>query len=215
MDHSTDYHTLHAAIETHLRRSVQLAQSLGSLVALLAQATMLLRHTLEAGHKVLLCGNGGSAAMAGHLAAELLGRYRVARPGLPAVVLNDSPATLTALANDFGYEQVFARQLAALGHRGDLLLTMSCSGRSANILAAIREAGRRGLAVMAMTGSDTAVLQPLLHDGDLLLAVAAADAAHIQELHLMMLHAIMSGLETGYPDSPHGQHDHDHASPGL
>lgn len=193
-----DHVAMHEAIEAHLRQSVHLAQGLGGLVASLAQATILLRCTLQAGHKVLLCGNGGAAAMAGHLAAELLGRYRVARLGLPAVVLNDSPATLTALANDFGYEHVFARQVGALGCQGDLLLTMSCSGRSANILAAIEEAGRRGLAVMAMTGRDTAALEALLQGGDLLLAVESADAAHIQEIHLMMLHAIMSGLETAY-----------------
>lgn len=194
--------SLDKAICAHLRRSIHLVQDLRDLAIPLAQATTTLHGTLAAGHKALLCGNGGSAAMAGHLAAELLGRYRMARPGLAALTLTDSPATLTALANDFGYEQVFARQVNALGRPGDLLIAMSCSGRSANILAAIEEAKNQHLAVLAMTGSDSSAIVPLLHAGDLLLPVAATEAAHIQEAHLILLHALMSGLEARHGAQP-------------
>lgn len=190
------------AICAHLHRSLHLVQDLRNLALPLAQATMALRDTLTTGHKVLLCGNGGSAAMADHLAAELLGRYRMDRPGLPAIALTDSPATLTALANDFGYEQVFARQVHALGQPGDLLIVMSCSGRSANILAAITAARNQRLAVLAMTGADPSAIAPLLHAGDLLLPIAATEAAHIQEGHLVLLHALMSGLEASMERQP-------------
>ena len=193
---------MHEAICAHLRQSVLLVQTLQNLAVPLARATMTLRGTLAAGHKVLLCGNGGSAAMAGHLAAELLGRYRMDRPGLPAIALTDSPAILTALANDFGYEQVFARQVHALGQAGDLLIAMSCSGRSANILAAITAARDQRLAVLAMTGSDTSAIMPMLDAGDTLLPIAATEAAYIQEGHLVLLHALMSGLEASMERQP-------------
>src|SRR3954464_13216513 len=116
---------------------------------------------LRAGNKLLIIGNGGSAADAQHIAAEIIGRYKKERPGYAAIALTTDTSALTAIANDYGFEQVFARQVAGLGQRGDALLALSTSGRSANILTALRTARERGLVTVGFTGSKGEGLRPL------------------------------------------------------
>lgn len=150
------------------------------------RAYELLDTALAGGHKVLLCGNGGSAADAQHFAAELVGRFGRPGPPLPALALTVDTSVLTALANDLGYEEVFARQIDALGEAGDVLVAISTSGRSANVLRAAAAAAERGLAVVALVGETAA--EPLAA-ADVRLAVPSADTQRIQEMHAIILHA--------------------------
>jgi D-sedoheptulose 7-phosphate isomerase len=147
---------------------------------------------LRAGHKILACGNGGSAAHAQHLVAELIGRFREERHALAAIALSADTATLTALGNDYGYEQVFARQVEALAHSGDVLFAISTSGNSANVVAAARAARDRGCTVIALTGAGGGKLAA---HADVLLPVPSSDVARIQEMHTLCIHAIAATLE--------------------
>ncbi len=147
---------------------------------------------LRTGRKVLSCGNGGSAADALHLAEELVGRYRSNRPPLPAVCLNADPTALTCIGNDFGYEQVFARQVEALGQPGDVLVGFTTSGHSPNVLAAFQAARARGLQVILAGGKDGGKARAL---ADLSLIVPATNNARIQEVHTLFLHAWLEQVE--------------------
>jgi D-sedoheptulose 7-phosphate isomerase len=149
---------------------------------------------LAAGHKILICGNGGSAADAQHFVGELVCRYERDRPGLAALALTTDSTTLTAVANDDCFAQVFARQVSALGLPGDVLLALSTSGNSPNVLAAARAAHARDLVVVALTGEGGGALGPL---ADVLLAVPHARTARIQEMHGLCLHALAELLEAG------------------
>jgi phosphoheptose isomerase len=155
-------------------------------------AIALLEVALREGDKVLVFGNGGSAADAQHFAAELVGRFELDRPALAAVALTTDSSTLTAIANDFGFEQVFARQVEALGVPGDVAFAITTSGRSANVLAALDVARRRGLGTICLTGTGGAELEGR---ADVVLAVAADDTARIQEAHLAIEHALCARLE--------------------
>lgn len=146
----------------------------------------------ERGSKLLACGNGGSAADVEHLVGELVGRYREERPGLPAIALTSGSATLTALANDYGYERVFARQVEALAHRGDILLAISTSGRSASVVEAARVARALGCQVVAFTGANRGALSAL---ADVELAAPSTVTARIQEVHGLCIHAICEALD--------------------
>jgi phosphoheptose isomerase len=161
-------------------------------VALL-EAVRLLADSFAGGGKLLVCGNGGSAADAQHLVGELVGRFKLpARPGLPAVALCADSAVLTAWANDFGYETVFARQVEALGQAGDVLLGISTSGRSNNIIRAFEVARARGLRTIALLGRDGGAVAPL---ADAAIVVPSADTQHIQEVHLVLIHLLCELLE--------------------
>lgn len=157
-----------------------------------AVATALIQ-TLRDGNTILVAGNGGSAAQAHHFAAELVGRFLRERNALPAVALCSDGAVLTALANDFGYSQIFARQVRALGRRGDLLLVFSTSGESDNLVHAAEAARSRGLTVVAMTGAKSSRLECL---ADLPLRVAATDTPVIQEMHSVISHILCEILES-------------------
>jgi phosphoheptose isomerase len=147
---------------------------------------------LPLGHRLLVAGNGGSAAQAQHLTAELVGRYRDDRPPLSAIALHAETSSLTAIANDFGAEEMFARQVLAHGRPGDVLMLMSTSGRSPNILRAA-EAGRlAGLVVWGMTGPAPNPLADLVDDA---LAVEAWSTATVQEIHLLVLHLVCAALD--------------------
>jgi D-sedoheptulose 7-phosphate isomerase len=146
----------------------------------------------DRGGKLLVCGNGGSAADSQHLAAELAGRYRDDRPAWPAVALTTDTSALTAISNDFGFEQVFARQVEALGRPGDVLLVISTSGASPNCLAAVRTGRALGLRCHGLLGRDGGALAPLV-DGALI--APAQDTPRIQELHLVLIHALCEVLE--------------------
>ena len=147
---------------------------------------------LRRGGKLLLCGNGGSAATAQHLAAELVARFRRERPGLPAIALTSSAPVLTAVANDYRFERVFARQIEALGKNGDLLWALSASGRSPNVLEAAGMARARGLGVVAFTGGDGGALVEL---ANAILRVPSRETARIQEGHLAAGHIACSLIE--------------------
>lgn len=157
------------------------------LVGPLGQAAQAVAEVLDRGGKLLACGNGGSASDAEHLVAELVGRFRAERPGLPAVALACGAATVTALANDYGYERVFARQVEALARPGDVLLAISTSGNSGNVLAAAVAAGKLGCLVIALTGEGGGALGT---HADLLLAAPSKVTARIQEVHGLCIHAI-------------------------
>lgn len=159
-----------------------------------AHAAMRLRDALAAGRKVLVCGNGGSAAESQHFAAELTGRFRRERQALPAVALTVDTSALTAIGNDYGFERVFARQVEAFGQPGDVLLALSTSGRSPNVVAAAEAARERGLAVIALTGAQPG---PLGAVADEVVAVPEADTAHVQEVHLTLLHVLCDEIERG------------------
>lgn len=142
------------------------------------------------GKKILSCGNGGSAGDAQHFSSELLNRYERERPSLPAISLACDNSTLTAIANDYCYEDVFSKQIKALGQTGDILLAITTSGNSKNILTAIEAAHDRGMHVIAMTGKDGGKVAPLLKTGDLELRVPANKTNRIQETHLLMIHCL-------------------------
>ena len=147
---------------------------------------------LRAGNKLLIVGNGGSAGDAQHIAAEIVGRYKQDRPGYAAIALTTDTSALTAIANDYGFEQVFARQVEGLGVRGDVLLALSTSGRSPNILAALKTARARGLVTVGFTGATGA---PMGTDCDHLLIAPSDDTPVVQQIHLAIGHGICDEIE--------------------
>jgi len=161
-----------------------------SLVATVQSAAEACVACLKNGGKVLLAGNGGSAADAQHMAAEFVNRFAVDRPGLAAVALTTDTSILTSIGNDYGYEKLFARQVQALGNRGDVFVAYSTSGRSPNILLALQEARARGLTCIGFTGNRGG---PMAADCDYYLAVPSSDTPKIQEGHLVLGH-ILCGL---------------------
>lgn len=161
----------------------------------IAAAIELLASTLSEGHRLLICGNGGSAADAQHLAAELIGRFERERPALPAIALTTDSSILTAVANDYRFDEVFARQVRGLGGPGDLLLAISTSGNSVNILRAIEAAHEREMGVIALTGQGGGRIATQLRESDHLLAVPHGRTARIQEVHLLILHCLCDGVD--------------------
>ena len=147
------------------------------------------------GGKILACGNGGSAGDAQHFAAELVGRFERERPGLAAIALTTDSSILTAVANDYDFSQVFVKQVQALGQPGDVLLAISTSGNSANVLAAIETAHAREMRVVALTGKNGGKMAKLLHHGDIEIRVPAERTARIQEVHLLAIHCLCDGID--------------------
>jgi|SRR6266850_746393 len=165
------------------------------LSAPVARAGVLLAEALRQGGKALACGNGGSAADSQHFAAELINRFEMERAPLAAIALTTDTSTLSSIANDYGYEQVFAKQLRALGRRGDVLLAMSTSGNSANVLAAIRAAHEIGMRVIALTGNGGGKMVALLGADDVHICVPHKRTARIQEVHLLVLHCLCDVID--------------------
>jgi D-sedoheptulose 7-phosphate isomerase len=147
---------------------------------------------LRAGNKLMIAGNGGSAADAQHIAAEIMGRYKKERPAYAAIALTTDTSALTAIGNDYGFEQVFARQVEGLGRRGDVLLALTTSGRSPNILAALKAALQQGLVTVGFTGAKGTALGPLC---DHLLVAPSDDTAVVQQIHLTLAHGICEVVE--------------------
>lgn len=156
----------------------------------LVRAVAVLVSALKNGNKVLSCGNGGSAADAQHFSSELLNRFHHDRPSLPAIALTTDASTVTSIANDYAYDQIFSRQISSLGQPGDILLAISTSGNSANVVQAIKTAQQRGMQVIAMTGNEGGKMAQLLSDKDVELRVPSAVTARIQEVHLLILHVL-------------------------
>ena len=161
----------------------------------IARATRLMADALAADNKILACGNGGSAADSQHFAAELLGRFERERRELAAIALTTDTSTITAIANDYDYKDIFARQLRGLGRKGDVLLAISTSGNSANVIEAISAAHARGMRVVAMTGRDGGKMAAMLNNDDVNLCVPNSRTARVQEVHLLMLHCLCDGID--------------------
>ncbi|MCW3480166.1 phosphoheptose isomerase [Neisseriaceae bacterium JH1-16] len=145
--------------------------------------------------KILACGNGGSAADAQHFAAEMVGRFEKERPGLAAISLATDSSALTAIGNDYDFDMVFSKQVRALGHQGDILLAISTSGNSANVIEAIYAAHERGMSVVALTGKDGGKIGELLSPDDLHLNVPVDRTARIQEVHILLIHALCDAID--------------------
>ncbi len=157
---------------------------------IIALAALKLVQSLLDGHKILSCGNGGSACDAMHFSGEMLNRFKHERPSLPAIALTADMSTITSIANDYSYNDIFAKQIRALGQAGDILLAISTSGNSANVLNAIKAAHDKKINVIALTGSDGGKIPGLLQDDDVEIRVPATEVARIQETHLLIIHCL-------------------------
>ncbi len=183
-------------IQRHFHDSAQLKLDVvDELAQPIALAASKMVNSLMAEGKILSCGNGGSAADAQHFAAELLNRFEMERPGLAAMALTTDSSTLTSIANDYAYVEIFSKQVRALGHGGDVLLAISTSGNSPNVLTAIEAAHERDMVVVALTGRDGGKIRGLLTENDVLLNVASQSTARVQEVHLVILHCLCDAID--------------------
>lgn len=181
--------TLQERIHHQFTSSLQTSQeALSNLSELIEIASLKLANCLINDGKILCCGNGGSAAQAQHFSSEMLNRFERERPGLPAIALTTDTSTLTSIANDYRYDDVFAKQIRALGHGNDALLVYTTSGNSASILSAAMAAHDRDMTVIAVSGRDGGALAPLLHETDLEIRVPSLSTARVQETHLIITH---------------------------
>jgi D-sedoheptulose 7-phosphate isomerase len=162
----------------------------------IADACRLMVASLRMGGKIMACGNGGSAADSQHFAAELLNRFEKERVPLAALALTTDTSTLTSIANDYAFDQVFAKQVWALGRKDDVLLAISTSGNSPNVIEAMAKAHELGVHVVALTGKSGGHMAGALHPGDVHLCVTADRTARIQEVHLLVLHCLCDGIDT-------------------
>jgi D-sedoheptulose 7-phosphate isomerase len=182
---------LTAHLRTHFEEGVELRRRMAeTLPAQIARAGEALAAALKAGRKALACGNGGSAADSQHFAAEIVGRFERERPGMPAIALTVDSSALTAIANDYDWDRVFAKQVQALGQPGDVLLAISTSGNSKNVVEAVRAAHAKDLAVIALTGRDGGEMGRMLRPGDFHLNVAHPRTMRVQEMHLTVIHCL-------------------------
>jgi D-sedoheptulose 7-phosphate isomerase len=156
----------------------------------IARAARYIVERLLQGGKILSCGNGGSAADAQHFSSEMLNRFEWERPGLPAIALTTDTSTLTSIANDYHFDEIFAKQVRALGQPGDLLLAISTSGNSSNVLAAIEAAHEKDMDVVALSGRDGGQIADSLYKDDIEIRVPAQSTARIQEVHLLIIHCL-------------------------
>lgn len=181
----------------HFEDSIEVKrESMATLGNAIAIATESMTAALHGGGKILSCGNGGSAGDAQHFSAELLNRFERERPGLPAVALTTDSSTLTAIANDYDYEQIFSKQILALGNANDCLLAISTSGNSPNVVAAVHAAHEKGMCVVALTGCDGgSIAQVLNADADIEIRVPSTRTARVQEVHLVVIHCLCDGID--------------------
>src|SRR5689334_929349 len=183
-------------LKGHFEASIQAKRDTQAVVLpTLLQASQHLAAQLKAGRKVLACGNGGSAADSQHFAAELTGRYERERPGLAGIALTTDTSALTAIGNDYSYDVIFSKQVHALGQAGDVLLAISTSGNSGNVVKAIDAAHERKMSVIALTGKDGGKIAQQLKPGDFELRAQAKVTARIQEVHLVFLHCLCDAID--------------------
>jgi len=195
-DDSASQAQLEARVAAHFLASASLKSSSAAILsAPIARAIAMMTGCLRSGGKILACGNGGSAADAQHFSAELLNRFEVERPPLAAIALTTDTSTLTSIANDYEFNQVFVKQVQALGRKGDVLLAISTSGNSANVMAAMRAATAAGMGVVALTGRDGGKMGAMLSSKDVQICVPHAVTARIQEVHLLTLHCLCDGID--------------------
>lgn len=181
-----------STFERSLAEHDALLRAMPALADDVAEAARLMAAALTGGKKVLVCGNGGSAADAQHIACELVGRFLRERRAVPAIALTTDTSILTAVANDFGFDEVFARQVAALGQPGDVLIAISTSGNSRNVVRAVEEARENGVTVIGMTGLGGGKIRPL---SDLCLCVPSDCTPRIQEMHILIGHVLCEIVE--------------------
>ena len=187
---------LEQRVKKHFSDSIETKQKAAETMSEdIVRAINLMHQALASEKKILACGNGGSAADAQHFAAELVGRFERERRELPAIALSTDSSILTAIANDYSYEVIFSKQVRALGQAGDVLLGISTSGNSANVIAAIEAAHQKGMSVIAFTGKDGGKIKNILKNSDVHLCVPADRTARIQETHLLLLHCLCDGVD--------------------
>ncbi len=184
--------TIQAAFEASIKTK---QNSLDELAESIELASSMLNQALLGGHKILACGNGGSASDAQHFSSELLNRYDRDRPGLPAIALTTDSSTLTSIANDYDYSQIFSKQVAALGQPGDVLLAISTSGQSPNVVQAIQTANENEMLVIALTGKDGGVMSQVLDENSIEIRVPSTVTARIQEVHILVIHILCELLD--------------------
>lgn len=178
-------------VKDNFNESIKLkSESVDSLAPLIAKAASAMANCLLQEHKILSCGNGGSAADAQHFSSEMLNRFEMERPGLPAIALTTDSSTLTSIANDYQYADIFSKQVRALGQPGDILLAFSTSGESHNIIHAIDAAHDRSMIIIALTGREGGQIATLMNDEDIEIRVPSWSTARIQEVHIMIIHSI-------------------------
>lgn len=183
-------------ILAHFHESAELKiQSAAALAQPISQAIELMFGALSNGNKILACGNGGSAADCQHFAAELVGRFERERFPLPAMALTTDSSIMTAVGNDYSYKEIFSKQVQAFGQAGDILLAISTSGNSANVVAAVEAALEREMRVVLLTGKDGGALAKMLTDADVNICVPHARTARIQEVHLVTIHCLCDGID--------------------
>ena len=188
---------LEPRISDHFKDSIDTKRRAQSeLIEPIVIAGNLLVKTLLNGGKILTCGNGGSAADAQHFSAELLNRFEKERPGLPAIALTTDSSTLTAIANDYSYEEVFSKQIRAIGNSNDLLLAISTSGSSGNIVKAVKAAHERDMPVIGLTGRNGGKMAEIFNVTDIEIRAPSERTARIQEVHLLVIHCLCDFIDT-------------------
>ena len=183
-------------ISEHFSESAHLKlQTMDALAAPIAEAAERMVHCLKSDGKILACGNGGSAADCQHFSAELLNRFEMERPSLAAISLTTDTSTLLSIANDYDFDQVFSKQVRGLGHANDVLLAISTSGNSKNVIAAIDAAHECGMRVVALSGRNGGSIGELIRAQDVHICVPAQSTARIQEVHLLTLHCLCDAID--------------------
>lgn len=183
-------------IRNHFEESIAVKQAaMDTLPPLIADAARLMTDSLNRGGKILSCGNGGSAGDSQHFSAELLNRFEIERPGLAAVALTTDTSALTAIANDYAFQQIFSKQVLALGNAGDCLLAISTSGNSDNVLEAVHAAHDQNMGVIALTGGDGGSIRAHLTEDDIELCVPSSRTARTQEVHLIIIHCLCDAID--------------------
>ncbi|WP_445367609.1 phosphoheptose isomerase [Methylomonas sp. BW4-1] len=183
--------SLQDRIIAHFSDSIQTKQdAMANLCELIEFASQKIVEALVNDKKVLTCGNGGSAGDAQHFSSEMLNRFERERPALPAIALSTDTSTITSIANDYHYDEIFAKQLRALGQAGDILLVYTSSGNSGNIIKAVKVAHDRDMTVIALSGKDGGVLAGALNEADIEIRVPSYSTARIQEVHLLISHCL-------------------------
>ena len=184
-------------VRDHFAESIATKQTSADAIAeSIAVAGRVMSDALLADCKILSCGNGGSAADAQHFSSELLNRFEMERPGLPAMALTTDASTVTSISNDYSYDEIFSKQVRALGKPGDVLLGISTSGNSENVIRAIDAAHERGMKVVAFSGRDGGRMADMFAEGDVEIRVPATRTARIQEVHLLVIHCLCDLIDT-------------------
>lgn len=187
---------IESLIKQNFIESIETKQkALESLTPSVETAISIITTAFKSNNKLLICGNGGSAADSQHFAAEFTGRYEMERTPLPAIALTTDTSALTAIGNDYSFDVIFSKQVEALGQQGDILFGISTSGNSGNVIKAIEIAHQKGMKVITLTGKDGGKIDKMLKDGDINICVPANRTARIQEVHLLVLHTICDAVD--------------------